>query len=77
MFNDELNQLNPTTSEVESVLELNQIAHEFRQEVEYRDAFRQHCHWYHTTAQQHQLELVQMRSELNLFEWFCRFMRFK
>lgn len=76
MFNDELNQFNPTASEVDSVLELNQIAHEFRQEVEYREAFRQHCQWYYAAAQQHQLELVQMRHEPNLFEWFCRFIKF-
>lgn len=76
MFNDEFNQLNPIASEVESIIELNQIAHEFRREVEHREAFRQHCHWYHTTAQQHQLELVKMRNELNLFELFCRFIQF-
>ncbi len=76
MFNDELNQFHPTASEVDLVLELNQIAHEFRQEVEYREAFRQHCQWYYTIAQQHQLELTKMRHELNLFEWFCRFIKF-
>lgn len=76
MFNDEFNQFNPMASEVESVIELNQIAQEFRREVEYREAFRQHCHWYYTTARQHQLELMQMRNELNLFELFCRFMQF-
>lgn len=76
MFSDEFNQLNPAASEVESILELNQIAHDFRQEVQYREAFRQQCQRYYLMAQQHQLEFAQMRHEPNLFAWFCSLIRF-
>jgi hypothetical protein len=73
MFSDDLQFLNPGTPELET-LELQQIAYDFRREVEHREAFEQHCQWYRDAAAYHQKELLQMQTEVNLFGWFCRLM---
>lgn len=47
-------------------LELHQAAQEFRLELEHRANLEAYCQWYDQVAAEHQQELVQMRSELNL-----------
>ncbi len=74
MFSNNLNQIDLVDPiiEVEPILELNQIAYDFRREIQYRTAFQQECEQYYALAKRHQNELAQMRREINLFSWFCR-----
>lgn len=50
----------------------HQLAYEFRHERKQRQRFEDYCRWYEQIATQHQQELEMMRSEFNLFRWFCR-----
>lgn len=61
--------LPPTESEV---FQVHEAAHEFYEEVRHREQLEQYCQWYRQTAAEHQRELKQMRSEINLFGLFCR-----
>lgn len=54
------------------VLELQQIAQDFHQEVQYRQKFEQYCQWYYQTAERHRQELEAMRGDINLLSWFSR-----
>ncbi|ASC70101.1 hypothetical protein XM38_010310 [Halomicronema hongdechloris C2206] len=63
-------QITPEQS-IES-LELHQIAHDFRQEIEYRDQFEHYCRWYTQVSRQHQRELAAMATDIDLFGWFWR-----
>lgn len=49
-----------------------QLAYEFRQEVQSRQVFQEYCAWYAETAQRHQRELQSMRGDLKIFGWFLR-----
>lgn len=72
MFSYYFRHFNPDSPEAAESIELYQMAQFFRQEVEYRTAFEEYCQWYQEVAEHHQQELVQMRKEPNLFNWFCR-----
>lgn len=61
--------LPPIESEVFQTYE---VAHEFYEEVRHREQLEEYCQWYRETAAQNQRDLQQMRSEANLFGWFCR-----
>lgn len=50
-------------------LALQQVAYEFRQEVEYRDAFEAHCQWYYAQAEKNQAELASMKNDIPLLSW--------
>jgi len=54
------------------VLELHQLAYEFKQEQAYREAFEAYCYEYEVMAQQHQRDHAAMQNEPNLFALFCR-----
>jgi hypothetical protein len=49
-----------------------QLVQEFHREVEYRQEFDRYCEWYRLTAERHRQEFQHMRSDINLFGWFCR-----
>jgi hypothetical protein len=48
------------------------IAHDFRREVESREAWKNHCQWYRQTAAAHQQELEKLRQDINVLGWFNR-----
>lgn len=56
--------------EMMEIIEAYQVTREFYQELQYREEFDRYCDWYDLTVQQHQQELEQMRSELNILGWF-------
>jgi hypothetical protein len=64
--------LEPLPNDIGEAIQLQQIAYEFRQEVQYRDDFEAYCQWYYATAAQHQEELAAMKNDIPLFSWFCR-----
>lgn len=49
-------------------LALQQIAYEFRQEIQYREAFEAYCQWYYEQAKQHQAEYAQMKHDIPLLD---------
>ena len=53
-------------------LALQQVAYEFRQEVQSREAFENYCHWYYAQAQQNRAELTAMANDIPLLAWFKR-----
>ncbi|NER80765.1 MAG: hypothetical protein F6K42_14580 [Leptolyngbya sp. SIO1D8] len=61
----------PPQETIES-LELHQIAHEFRQEQDHREALEAYCCRYYEMAEQHQQEHAAMQTELNLFALFWK-----
>jgi hypothetical protein len=72
VFEHLLRRYQPPTQEVLEVLELHQLAIEFRQEQTYRDAFEAYCRDYAAIAEQHQQEHAAMQQEVNLFDFFWR-----
>ncbi len=70
---NELRWIVPVAPQPElEILETHQVTQEFYQEVTDRREFERYCQWYYAAAQRHQQELVQMRSDINLFGWFLR-----
>ena len=67
-----INPIFPVNAEPAEVFATQQLASEFRLEVEDRQKFEQHCQWYRDTAKKHQLELESMKQDLNIFGWFLR-----
>jgi len=59
-------------TEVAEVLQLHQTAHEFYQEVQYREEWDHYVAEYHALAEQNQAELDAMRQDINLMGWFNR-----
>lgn len=58
--------------EVEESFAAQQTTHQFYHEVRARSEHKQHCDWYHTTADQNRQDLEKMRGELNIFRLFRR-----
>lgn len=56
---------------VEEILELQQAAHEFRFEVEKRQAHEDYCQWYYRMAEQNRAELDAMQNDVNFYGRFC------
>lgn len=54
------------------ILELHQIAQDFRLEMRYRQAFESYCRWYDAIAEQHRQELAAMQRDPDLLAWFRR-----
>lgn len=54
------------------IFEVYYAAHQFHQEVHYREDLDRTCDWYSTIAAQNRRELEKMRGDINLFSWFCR-----
>lgn len=54
------------------LLELHQLAQEFRQEQAHREAFAAYCQQYYEIARQHQREHAAMQREPNLFNLFWK-----
>ncbi|NEP17393.1 MAG: hypothetical protein F6J97_10880 [Leptolyngbya sp. SIO4C1] len=63
------------TADVTEAFELQQVASEFRQEVDYRDAFERHCRWYADAAEQHRAELAAMQRDIPILHWFLGWRR--
>lgn len=70
MFEHLLRRYQPAPQEVLEVLELHQLAIEFRQEQHYREAFEAYCEDYYEIARQHQQEHLAMQQEPNIFALF-------
>ncbi len=58
-----------TPQETVEILESHQLAYDFYRELKHRQAFIEHCQWYHETARQHQRELEQMNRPFNPLRW--------
>ena len=64
--------LEPSQNDVGEAIELQQIAYEFRQELQCREDFEAYCQWYYAAAAQHRAELAAMKNDIPFFSWFCR-----
>ncbi|MDF5730948.1 MAG: hypothetical protein PUP92_23805 [Rhizonema sp. PD38] len=58
--------------EVEEIFVAHQTTHQFYHEVQTRSEFKQHCEWYHSTAQRNRQDMERMRGEINFFQFFRR-----
>ena len=47
-----------------------QLAHEFRWEIDQRQAFEDYCRWYEAIALQNQQEAASMANDLDVRSWF-------
>ena len=72
MFSQNLPSASSAPSEFVEVMEGQQLAANFAQEVHYRQEFEAYCRWYAETAAVNQRSLQRMRREFNLFQWFIR-----
>ncbi|MEO0988901.1 MAG: hypothetical protein AAFY20_25675 [Cyanobacteria bacterium J06639_14] len=72
MFEYLLRRYDAPPEETVETLELQQLAHEFRQEQAHREALEEYCDRYHAMAQQHQQDHAMMQKEPNLFALFWR-----
>ncbi|MEM9818635.1 MAG: hypothetical protein AAF827_19800 [Cyanobacteria bacterium P01_D01_bin.6] len=54
------------------VFELHQMAYDFHQEVDSREAFEAYCDWYEQTAACHRQELDAMKHDIDLLGMFWR-----
>ena len=72
MFDPALRRIITIPPNGSELFQTYQVAHEFYEEVRYREQLEEYCQWYRQTAAQHQRELRRMRGDINLFGWFCR-----
>lgn len=68
----EFTQIVPILTHRYSYFATYRIAHEFRREVESRQALTEYCQWYRQTAEAHQQELTKLKQDINLMGWFNR-----
>ncbi|WP_199305855.1 hypothetical protein [Pseudanabaena sp. FACHB-2040] len=54
------------------ILQVHQMAQDFRREVECREQFAAYCDWYDRTALQHQQEWAAMQKDVQLRGYFRR-----
>ncbi|MCU0565120.1 MAG: hypothetical protein MUF49_00800 [Oculatellaceae cyanobacterium Prado106] len=59
-------------AEFEEVFSVYETTQAFYHEVQAREAFEEHCRWYHQVAAQNRSDLAKMQSELNIMQWFSR-----
>lgn len=64
--------IKPSPNTVGESIQLQQVAFEFRREVQHRDDFEAYCEWYYATAAQNRAELAAMKNDIPFFSWFCR-----
>ena len=64
--------VDPSPNTVSESIQLQQIAYEFRQELQQRDDFEAYCEWYYAAAAQNRAELAAMKHDIPFFSWFCR-----
>jgi len=70
---DDLRWLAPLPQYVApEILQVHQLAYDFRDEVEARQTFQHYCQWYYETAQRHQQEFQRMQQDINILGWFRR-----
>lgn len=72
MFQHLERRYQPPQQETIEVLELHQMALEFRQEQAYREELEAYCDRYQAQAQQNQHDHAAMQNEPNLFALFWR-----
>ncbi|MDB9529263.1 hypothetical protein PN498_24940 [Oscillatoria sp. CS-180] len=72
MFEYLLRRYQPTPGDVLEVLELHQLAIEFKQEQHYREALEAHYQEYDQLVEQNQRDHAAMQQEPNLFALFCK-----
>ncbi len=72
MAQDPLQSIVPIPDIAPEQFKGHHLAYKFRHEIEQRQAFEDYCRWYEAIAEQNRQELEQMRSEFDLFKWFCR-----
>ena len=72
MFENLLQRYDAPSHETIEILELHQIAHEFKQEQIYRQALDAYCERYDNMAQQHQREHAAMQNDPDLFGLFWK-----
>lgn len=72
MFEHLLQRYKAPPQETIELLELHQLAQEFRQEQAQRAAFEEYCCRYDEMAQQHQQEHAAMQAEPDLFALFWK-----
>ncbi|MBD0269927.1 MAG: hypothetical protein ICV77_16745 [Cyanobacteria bacterium Co-bin8] len=54
------------------ILQVHQMAQDFRMEVECREQFAAYCDWYDRTALKHQQEWAAMQKDVQLRSFFRR-----
>lgn len=57
---------------VHELLTVYALTYEFRQEVQYREAFEEYCQWCYRMAEQHQREWEAMQKEVSFWNWLRR-----
>ncbi|HEY9736787.1 MAG TPA: hypothetical protein V6D06_10910 [Trichocoleus sp.] len=56
--------------DVAEILQVHQMAQDFRREVEQREQFEAYCAWYNHVSLQNQLDWAAMQKEAQLLDWF-------
>ncbi|MGF1525086.1 MAG: hypothetical protein ACFBSF_22400 [Leptolyngbyaceae cyanobacterium] len=72
MFEYLLRRYDASPQETIELLELHQLAHEFRQEQAHREAMEAYCDHYATMVAQHRREQAVMQTEADLFALFWK-----
>ncbi|MEL6383040.1 MAG: hypothetical protein AAFQ89_11435 [Cyanobacteria bacterium J06626_18] len=72
MFEYLLRRYDAPPQETIELLELHQLAHEFKQEQVHREAMETYCDHYTEMAQQHRRDQAVMQTEANIFALFWR-----
>lgn len=72
MFEYSLQRHKPLPQETLELLELHQLAQEFRLEQDYREAHEAYCCQYQNLVQQHREDHAVMQNELNIFAVFWK-----
>lgn len=62
----------PLPPEAEDVFATYQVAHEFYEEMQYREELDAYRAWYYAVAEQHRQELAAMQQDINILGWFYR-----
>jgi hypothetical protein len=61
-----------TPSPADEIFALIRLSQAFYQEIDYRQAHKQHCQWYAETAARNRAELCTLKQRFRLLRWFLR-----
>lgn len=62
----------PLPPETEDVFAVYEVAQDFHQETQLREAFANYCRWYDRIAEQNRQEFAAMQNDINILRWFYR-----
>ncbi|WP_448564879.1 hypothetical protein [Trichothermofontia sp.] len=73
MSSDNMHWIVPSSPDIApEILQVHQLAYDFRYEVEVRREFQRYCQWYYETAKRNQQEFLKMQQDINILGWFRR-----